>query len=188
MNPVSIRDVDNLVIWGETDAIRSPKSIRHNPNSSSFGTPPVYLIGQARRRPISLLRAVNGICKPDRAIRVHDHVIDRIKRPAKEVLFQQFRLIRSGGGHAVQPAWFSHGTLCAEEDVVFAIVNSSVAHGNLCGYFLAGDWVSTQINTSDVYFLLSIRVNASVAGDEEVVCKGVVDPGLVGEGIVIVFC
>lgn len=189
MNPVSIRDIDNLLIRREADTIRSPKSIRHSPNTPIIRTPPVYLIRQTRLWPISLLRAVNGICEPDRAICMHNHVIDRIKRPAKEVLFQQFRLIRSGGGHAVQSAWFGHRPLCTEEHVVLAVVNASVGHGDFGGDFLAGDyWILTQINTGDVYFLLSIRAGASVAGGEEVVCNRVVDPGLVGERVVVVLC
>ena len=44
-------------------------------------------------------------------------------------MFQQFWLIRSGGAHAVQSAFFGHGPLCAEEDVVLVIGSTSVVNG-----------------------------------------------------------
>ena len=89
MHPICVCNVDDFLIRRETDPIWSSKSIGHGSNTAVRWIPPVNLTGQAGFRTIALLEAIDGISKPDRPIRMDYNIIDRIKRAAVEVPFQE---------------------------------------------------------------------------------------------------
>lgn len=135
--------------------------------------------------------AVNGIGEPDGAISMHDHVIDRVEGPAEEVTLEQFRCVRGSDGHAIQSTRLGHGPLPADEDAIFVVVNAAVAHRDVSRDLLVGDGAGIQVNAGDVDSLMgfaAIWIDASVAGDPEVVCLRDVDSGFVCKGVVAVFC
>lgn len=122
---------------------------------------------------------------------MYDHVIDRVERPAEEIPLEQFRCVRCSDGHLIQPAGLGHGPLPADDNVISAVVDAAISHRDLGGDFLVGDGVGVQVNAGDVDFLLAfaaIRIDASVAGNPEVVRLGNVDSGFVCKGVVAVFC
>lgn len=156
VNPICIGNVYDLLIWRKTDTIRSPESIGYSSNIPSIRAPSVDLVRQRRWWPIALLEAINGIGEPDRTIRVHHHVIYRIKWSTKALSLHELSLVGRSYRHTVQSAWFGHGTLSAEENVILAVVDASIAHGDIGRNFLVGHWLFVQVDPSNVNCLLFV--------------------------------
>lgn len=79
VNEISIRDVDRGLVWRETDAVWSAKTIRYYSDIACAGVKAVDKLRELWFGPETLLITVDWIRKPDRAVRVDNNVIGGIE-------------------------------------------------------------------------------------------------------------
>jgi hypothetical protein len=118
---------------------------------------------------------------------VYHHIINRIKRPAQEICLENLGFIRRLCIHPIKTTRLGHGYLSAEENVVFAIIYTSVPHWNRRSGHFASNWSSIQVDGCDMNFLVSIGIDASVTGKVEVVSIREENSSLMGERIGFIF-
>ena len=86
MNEVGIGYVNGAFIRRETKTIRSAKPIRYDTYIAGGRVEAVDELGQDWLRAETLLVTVDGICEPDRAVGVYNHVIWGIEGPRMVVV------------------------------------------------------------------------------------------------------
>ena len=79
VNEISIGDIDRGLVWRETDAVWSTKTVRYYPDIACAGIEAVDKLRELWSGPETLLIAVYWIRKPDRAVRVDNNVIGGIE-------------------------------------------------------------------------------------------------------------
>lgn len=68
VDAVRVGDVDDALIWAETNSIWTAKAVGHGPDGVDLGVIAIHLAGQTGRRPEALLEAVDGVGEPDGAV------------------------------------------------------------------------------------------------------------------------
>ena len=79
VNEISIGDIDRGLIWRETDAVWSAKTVRYYSDIACAGVKAIDKLRELWFGPETLLITVDWIRKPDRAVRVDNNVIGGIE-------------------------------------------------------------------------------------------------------------
>jgi hypothetical protein len=92
VDPVGISNIQGLLIWRETNPVRTPKSISHCSHVSRSWVEAIDVRAELRFGAEALLGTVDGVCEPDATVCVHDYVVGGVELQAVEVIEQ-----RTGG-------------------------------------------------------------------------------------------
>ena len=130
--PIRIGNINSVLTRRKADTIRPSESIRHHPHVPRLGLKPVDLTRQLRLIPETLLIAIDRVREPDRPVRVHYDIVDRVEQSAVIAVQQSLDSVGRVRFHEYQATGLSLGTLIAEEDAG-AVVDATVAHRHIGG-------------------------------------------------------
>ena len=197
MDPVGVGNVYNLLVGAEADAVGPAESICHGANATGCWVEAVDLVGQPRARAYALLPAVDGVCEPYRAVRVHDDVVGRVEGAAVEGGDEQLGLVVVCGAvwprpHEDYASGLVEGALGTEQHAVSVVYTTVGQEDILCINLpvlcIGAVGFGRQPDSRDKNVGLARHwVGVLVTGDEETVVLGYEDASLVGKGALIIF-
>ena len=86
VDEVRVRDVECVLIRGETQPVRAAKAIGHDANVTCRRIEAVDVLRQLGFGPEALLVAIDGVGEPDGAVRVDDDVVGGVEGPGVVVV------------------------------------------------------------------------------------------------------
>ena len=190
MDEVCIGDVDGFFGRGEADAVWPAEPIGHDADIACFGVVAVDLLRELWFGPEALLVAVNGVGKPDGAVRVDDDVIGGIEGAGVVVVEDGGGFVGTFGFHVDQARWFFQASLGAEDEA-FTVVCAAIGHeiALRTTYFVARKVCRGEefdFRDDDCFIMCGNGVGRGIrdviGGNEEGVCWGVEDACFVEVG------
>jgi len=86
MNPISVSDIQRLLVRREANPIRTTEAISNYSNISRHRIEAIDLRAKLWFRSEALLKPVDWVCEPDTTVCVQDDIVERVELATVEIV------------------------------------------------------------------------------------------------------